>query len=337
MYKLYRRNGSKVWQFRINRTGIRRTTGTEIRDLAEQYAKKESERYFKEIKLGEKPRKTWKEAAIKRLKTKAGIASSHQDRITLRWLDRHLRDKYLDEITPELVDELQEKCAGLANATVNRRIQLVGAILREEGFEVMIKRLPEPKRRVRWLTKDEAARLLLTLPPHLADMAQFTLSTGLRMSNVTRLEWSQVDLDRRMAWIHPDQAKARKAIPVPLNAEAVIVLRKQAGKHTKFVFTFDGNPVRKVNGNAWRKALFRAGIEDFRWHDLRHTWASWHVQNGTPAHVLMELGGWSDPRMVQRYAHLAAEHLAEYADKLSRPRIVHKSEHTGNTAEGNAM
>ena len=63
----------------------------------------------------------------------------------------------------------------------------------------------------------------------------------------------------------------------------------------------------------WEKALIRANIIDFRWHDLRHTWASWHVQNGTPLHVLKELGGWSDLTMVLRYAHLSSKHLEEYA------------------------
>ena len=66
----------------------------------------------------------------------------------------------------------------------------------------------------------------------------------------------------------------------------------------------------------------RAGITDFRWHDLRHTWASWHIQQGTPLHVLQELGGWSDIRMVQRYAHLSADHLAVYADRLSQLRVI---------------
>lgn len=61
------------------------------------------------------------------------------------------------------------------------------------------------------------------------------------------------------------------------------------------------------------KALKRAGIEDFRWHDLRHTWASWHVQGGTPLFALQELAGWETERMVRRYAHLAAEHLAGWA------------------------
>ena len=62
-----------------------------------------------------------------------------------------------------------------------------------------------------------------------------------------------------------------------------------------------------------RAALKRAGIEDFRWHDLRHCWASWHVQNGTPLFALQELGGWESPEMVRRYAHLSACHLAPYA------------------------
>jgi len=67
----------------------------------------------------------------------------------------------------------------------------------------------------------------------------------------------------------------------------------------------------KFNTKAWRNALKRAGIIDFRWHDLRHTEASWHVQAGTPLHVLQELGGRESVEMVCRYAHLSSEHLAE--------------------------
>ncbi|MEW8013938.1 MAG: tyrosine-type recombinase/integrase [Candidatus Sedimenticola endophacoides] len=101
-----------------------------------------------------------------------------------------------------------------------------------------------------------------------------------------------------------------------------LVLRQQVGKHSSRVFTYKGKPVTKANNHAWRKALARSWIENFRWHDLRHTWASWHVQQGTPLHVLQELGGWSDYEMVRRYAHLSAEHLAEYADSLSEIRLV---------------
>lgn len=73
---------------------------------------------------------------------------------------------------------------------------------------------------------------------------------------------------------------------MPLTVEAA-----QRGKHAEFVFTFRGSPVKSVNNSAWRKALKRAGITGFRWHDLRHTWATWHAQAGTLLHVLQELGG----------------------------------------------
>ncbi len=182
--------------------------------------------------------------------------------------------------------------------------------------------LKEPKRRVRFLTRDEAERLLSALPAHLAAMARFSLETGLRQANVSGLQWSQVDLARRCAWIHPDQAKARKAIAVPLTAAAVVVVRQQIGKHETRVFSYRGRPIRQVNTKAWRGALKRVGIEDFRWHDLRHTWASWHVQSGTPLHVLQELGAWETAEMVRRYAHLSSEHLAQYVERFSPLRVV---------------
>ena len=62
--------------------------------------------------------------------------------------------------------------------------------------------------------------------------------------------------------------------------------------------------------------MLKAGITNFRWHDLRHTWASYHVQQGTPVNALQELGGWNNAEMVRRYAHLSVEHLAEYAERL---------------------
>jgi integrase len=148
-------------------------------------------------------------------------------------------------------------------------------------------------------------------------MVRFSLETGLRKANVTGLLWSQVDLGRRCAWVHPDQAKARKAIAVPLSNAAVEVIRGQTGKNLTHVFSYRGNPIVAPNNSAWEKSLKRAGIEHFRWHDLRHTWASWHVQAGTPLHVLQELGGWESVEMVRRYAHLSSEHLADYVDRLS--------------------
>lgn len=129
--------------------------------------------------------------------------------------------------------------------------------------------------------------------------------------------------EAKRAWIHPDQAKAQKAIAVLLSDVALQALRGQTGKHSVYVFTYRGEPVAQLSTKAWWKALKRAGIEDFRWHDLRHTWASWHAQRGTPLHVLQELGGWESVEMVRRYAHLSGDYLAEYAKNMTGgPRLV---------------
>jgi integrase len=104
-----------------------------------------------------------------------------------------------------------------------------------------------------------------------------------------------------------------------LNEDAVNVLRRQMGQHTERVFTCHGKPIRAANGRSWRNALKRAGLTDFRFHDLRHTWATRHIQAGTPLHALMEMGGWKDVGMVRKYAHFSAAHLQAYAENLARP------------------
>jgi integrase len=113
----------------------------------------------------------------------------------------------------------------------------------------------------------------------------------------------------------PFRSKNGKPIAAPLNATALEVLRRQMGKHPQSVFTYAGKPVARVNTRAWGKALKRAGIENFRWHDTRHTWATWHRQSGTPTHELQRLGGWRSSVMVERYA-LAPDHLARAANRL---------------------
>jgi len=149
----------------------------------------------------------------------------------------------------------------------------------------------EPKKRVRFLTRGEAERLLSELPEHLSAIARFALCTGLRMNNIVQLKWSQLDLEQRLAWIHPDESKSGNAIGVPLNSEAITVLRQQLGKHLQHVFTYEGRPIARASTRAWYKACQRAGIEDFRFHDLQHTRASWHAQCGTPLNILQEMGG----------------------------------------------
>jgi integrase len=262
---------------------------------------------------------------VRWVREQAHKATHKEDKAKLRWLDRYLADREIESINRTVIDTITEakQAEGCSNATVNRTLALLRAILRKcvSDWEWMdrspvIRLLKEPSRRIRLLTRDQARALLRELPPHLRDMVSFTLSTGLRRANVTGLKWEQVDLEHKLAWIHPDQAKARKAIGVPLNETAMQILRAQQGRHPEFVFTYKGKPVFQVSTRAWYKALKRAGIEDFRFPDLRHVWATWHVQCGTPLFALQELAGWETEKMVRRYAHLAAGHLAVYAARL---------------------
>ena len=278
--------------------------------------------YWDQIKLGTKPKYSWKEAAVKWVSesTKKSISD---DIYNFSWLDHWLSDLTLCQIDQRVIEiiitaKLNE---GTSNARVNRITSLVGAILNKAKNEwgwidsvPTIRKLKESKQRIRWLTQKEAVLLLSELPEHLNAVARFALSTGLRESNITLLEWSQIDMQRKVCWIHPDQAKAGRAIGVPLNDSAINVLHQQIGKHHIRVFTYKGKPFVKAGTRAFKNALERSGINNFRFHDLRHTWASWHVQSGTPLNVLQELGGWSSYEMVQRYAHLAPEYLANHAN-----------------------
>jgi integrase len=336
---LYKRNDSPYWWIKLSHNGrrIQRSTGTSDKAKAREYHDKLKASLWDQERLGIKPSHSWKEAAVRWLRESTHKATQDLDMMHLRWLDRFLGGLMLADINRDVIDRItQARLAdGVSNASVNRLLQCVRVILRRAVHEwewldkvPKIRFLREPARRVRWLTREQAERLLAELPEHLAAMVRFSLETGLRKSNVTRLTWSQVDLVNRRAWIHPDQAKARKAIGVPLSSAAVVVLRQHLGKHAEYVFTYRGKPVTQVNGKAWKAALKRAGISNFRWHDLRHTWASWHVQAGTPLHVLQELGAWESVEMVQRYAHLSADHLASYVDRVPALHVVGGSEAT---------
>lgn len=328
------RKRGEIWWIDVvapNGERIRRSTRTANKAQAQEYHDRLKVELWRLDKLEEKPKRTWNEAVVRWLKEQSHKATAKEDVSKLRWLDTYFRDKELTAINRAMIDRITEAklAEGCSNATVNRVLALLRAILRKcmNDWEWLdriprVRMLREPTRRIRFLTHDEAQRLLAELPEHLADMAAFTLATGLRAANVTGLQWSQVDLVRQLAWIHPDQAKARKAIAVPLNAEAVTLISKQVEKHRTHVFSFRGMPLVQVSTKAWYAALERAGIADFRWHDLRHTWASWHVQNGTPLFALQELGGWSSTEMVRRYAHLAADHLAPYAQRLGAVRAA---------------
>ena len=99
------------------------------------------------------------------------------------------------------------------------------------------------------------------------------------------------------------------------------MLEEQRGKHAQFCFSFRGAPIRwQLSNTGWLTALAKAEIEDFRFHDLRHTWASWHRQAGTSCDELKDLGGWKSRVMVDRYAKFATENLTVAAARIERER-----------------
>ncbi|WP_334015754.1 MULTISPECIES: tyrosine-type recombinase/integrase [Burkholderia cepacia complex] len=326
-------------------TPVQGSTGTRDKTQAQEFHDRLKVDLWNQARLGTKPRHSWNDAVVRYVGERAGLASLETSKIHLRWLDRHLSGVALADIDRSRIDAIAlakrreprtvrtrhgivATDRPVSDATVRRVIGVLKAVLNAAVEWEWLARAPVTKRakvvskRIRWLTPAEAERLLAELPAHLADMARFSLETGLRRANVTGLRWSQVDLARRVAWIHPDQAKARKAITVPLSDTAIAVLQRQrtnprAPACADCVFVYRGKPVYQTATAAWAKALRRAGLHDFRWHDLRHTWASWHVQRGTPLQVLKELGGWETMEMVQRYAHLSADHLAHWVTPLT--------------------
>jgi integrase len=102
-----------------------------------------------------------------------------------------------------------------------------------------------------------------------------------------------------------------------LNADAVAVLEAQRGKHARYCFIYRGEPIRwGVCNTGWLEAVRKSELTDFRFHDLRHTWASWHRQAGTSCDELKDLGGWKSRVMVDRYAKFATEHLSAAASRI---------------------
>ena len=326
---IYRRKDSPFWwvkfpPIRGESKPLQQSTGTTNRREAQEVHDRLAQSRWEQKRLGVKPRHDWQEAAERWILETKHKASHGDDIAKLRWLHPYLGDKQLDEIDRTLIDRIKFDREKLAAAgTTNRYLALIRAILRRACNEwEWTERVPkfklfkEAEGRVRSLTVAEFEQLRKELPEHLADMAVFSVATGLRQANARDLDWQYVDLNLRHAWIPGSKHKNGKPHSVPLNEMALSVLRKQIGKHPSRVFTFRGEPIKQVNTKAWTSALKRAGIENFKWHDLRHTFATWHRQAGTPTHELQRLGGWKTGAMVERYAHVAPEALQGAAARL---------------------
>jgi integrase len=327
---LYKRKDSPYWWINVvlaDGSRVSRSTRCEALEDAKEVLVRLKAEAYEVARTGVPAEHTWEEAVIHYLEDSAEKRTLDDDKAHLVKLDPYLRGCRLQDINrmtlkPFIRD--RKRRDGVMNSTVNRALEVVRRILylaRDEwGWIVRvpkIRMLKEPKRRVRFLTEEEADRLMGELPAHLVPVVQFALPTGCRKQEVLQMEWGRVDFDRRVAWLDPGSTKNGDGRGIPLNRDALLALRGAQGQHDRWCFTYQGNPMSDI-GSAWKRAMTRAGITEFRFHDLRHTWASWHVMNGTSLQEFMELGGWKSYEMVLRYAHLAAEHLSSAAARIER-------------------
>ena len=360
------RRGS-VWYGSYTTPGgkrIKESLGTEDRKQAQELHDRRKAELWRIERLGDFPDVTFEEACLRWLEEKAHKKSLDADKGRIGFWLMHFEGVLLKDISEAKiyaavsrmtnrkaaerwgmraasmkkkgVDIGPYKPAPVSTSTKAKHLALMKALMRAAEREwkwieksPVIKVPQERNKRVRWLEPAEAQRLIDECPEPLKSTVEFALATGLRRSNIVDLKWQQIDMQRKVAWIYPEESKSGRAIGVALNDTACAVLKRQLGKHHNWVFVHteavrrnDGTTtasVRKMrvdSNTAWRAALKRAGIEDFRFHDLRHTWASWLIQAGVPLSALQEMGGWESIEMVQRYAHLAPNHLTEHARQI---------------------
>lgn len=335
-----KRGKKGIWwyDFTINEVRYRGSTQTTEKTLAQRYESELKTQIWRQIHLKEKPNYTWDDAVLRFVKENSHKSTKeyNQDIIKLTWFTKHFSGKKLKDITSQDIrDVIAIKCeeGEFSNATINRYLAVISALLRkaERQWEWIdkapaVEKRKEPAKRIRWITQIEAQRLIKNLKEHYAILAKFSLVTGLRQGNVLNLRWENVNLEKSIAWVNPEEAKGRRAISIPLSKTAIEIIKSQIGKHDEFVFSHEGKPIQPIKNKTWKKACDNAGITNFKWHDLRHTWASWHVQAGTPLHVLMELGGWRSITMVLRYAHLSAAHLQEASENITHHLDINVSE-----------
>lgn len=215
------------------------------------------------------------------------------------------RDYCLDEITPLMIEEYKQKrLKTVKPATVNRELACLNAML-NKAIEwnlihkaVKIKLLKEAPPRVRYLSYDELKNLLSVCSIKLVTIILFAIATGLRRDELIFLQWKNIDTDNCIVHIEDSKTHSRRDISITQN---ILNRLTQLPKENNYVF--GGHNHRKQ----FETAVKKAGIENFRFHDLRHTCASYLAINGASLLVIKELLGHKTLTMTMRYAHLCPD------------------------------
>lgn len=324
---------SKIWWMRgttPDGKAFRLSTKTENKQQALAVEVKHMNDLFNEQKLGEQGNGSFLLAVEKLLDDKEGMDVHKEYNRHLEWwaeqfaLELGITKKAvrLKQIDKALIIKIAKiKKDETTNSTANRHLAALRVCLRlaHRKYDMIAQvpvffMYPEPKGRTRWITQEQIQALLLALPEHVRPQVVIALCTGLRRTVVDKLTWSQIDLERRTITIAGEKQKNDENHVIPITDMAFDVISAQVGKHPKRVWTFRGRPFARCTGHTWHRAVEKAGITDFRWHDLRHTWATMLAQKGATDGVLMMLGAWKSVSMVRKYAHHNLESVRATAD-----------------------
>jgi integrase len=324
------RTKRKAWGFTAQ------INGKQVRRYKAEWTQNDAEAELAKALLQIEPEKpkgngiTFAQAIEKYLAAKSRKRSVNEDRRILGHLSTYFgKDTPLADITASRISEYKAARLStvwtigksetverrLSTATVNRALALLRHLLRlaHEEWEVLdavprVRMEREAEGRLRWLTPEEAISLLAACAESrngdLVDLVEFALFTGLRRGEVLDLSWERVDRARGVILL--DVTKSGRRREVPLNSRADTVLARRGSKSSGLVFG-----IRKWDHfrSAWERAVDRAKLVDFHFHDLRHTFASWAVQRGATLREVKDLLGHRSLTMTLRYGHLAPEHL----------------------------
>ena len=251
------------------------------------------------------------------------------DQRSLDWFLERLGDRKLEEISGPELKQLQEfKALRVMGSTVNRQFAIIRSLLNKAVTDLgWLSQAPkfkkekelEPPKKI--LSSYDQERLMSYLPSHLKRIVNFALNTGLRKSTIVNLNYDMYDYSKRILSIPAEILKTKKSLEIPLNAEAhkAIMNTEYGSIHIRGlgihlrqrpIFTYKGKQIKDPGASAWRRAKKRAGI-DIRFHDLRHTWATRCIEGGMPLAYVQYLGGWSSPKMMQRYISISPENLKD--------------------------
>ncbi len=249
-------------------------------------------------------------------------------------LKNHFQGKYLHEIDTLAVRQyLSKRLETVKPATVNRHFSMIKCMFNRaiewgmfHGLNPArgIKPLPEKNNRCRWLTEEEQSRLLSHCQGVNRVIVLIALKTGMRWGEIVQLKWRQspnsnyVDFDSGTIFIHESLAKTERSRFIPLSNSVRLALRdvpRNTGHDYIFLNPETDKPLGSIK-KSFATALKKANIQDFKFHDLRHTFASSLVRHGVDLYVVQKLLGHTTPKMTQRYAHLRADQLKDAIEKI---------------------